>query len=422
MTRLRAFISSTMEDLANERRAVVRRLSDLGIEPVNAENISPSGQSSWERIKQEIETCQIVILILGERYGWVPPEDANGKSVTHLEYDYSRSKGKIILPFQKKLKYGAERDTDRDSFRREVADWQDGMFRQEFELADDLSELVRKAIIDLFNTTLLNTLADRASRTPAPIPARIAPPSTGPSAAASRGEGVLIAGAGMSLPAGMPAASLLVDILSDELWNQELPRSDRFNFSDVAEYYVFRFGKQKLVDRLVTLMKALGRPRPTSAHLKAVTHFSAIITTNYDSLFEEACKLQGVPYVTLLPGAPIPETGNHLAIYKMIGSLESPESLRLTQQETFDDAKSELVSMARELVTNNPVTIIGHALRDGFMPEILMHRTQAHNGILVTPFENPLDDILLNRFKLTKVNKTADDFMARLQRPAQALA
>jgi len=44
--RLRVFVSSTMDDLVNEREAVCRKLRDLNFEPVNAENWLPDGQNS----------------------------------------------------------------------------------------------------------------------------------------------------------------------------------------------------------------------------------------------------------------------------------------------------------------------------------------------------------------------------------------
>ena len=86
--RLRVFISSTMSDLANERDAVVQKLSAFNLEPVNAENWSASGSTPWERIAAEIRSCDLFVLILGDRYGFQPTEGAGAAeqlSATHLE-------------------------------------------------------------------------------------------------------------------------------------------------------------------------------------------------------------------------------------------------------------------------------------------------------------------------------------------------
>ncbi|NEJ01296.1 DUF4062 domain-containing protein [Rhizobium ruizarguesonis] len=39
--KVRVFVSSTMEDLANERQSVVEQIAGLGLEPVNAEGLLP---------------------------------------------------------------------------------------------------------------------------------------------------------------------------------------------------------------------------------------------------------------------------------------------------------------------------------------------------------------------------------------------
>jgi hypothetical protein len=70
--KLRVFISSTMKNLPNERYEVVRQLTALGFEPVNAEDFAPLGENSWDTIKPKIEDSHIFVLILGESYGWVP--------------------------------------------------------------------------------------------------------------------------------------------------------------------------------------------------------------------------------------------------------------------------------------------------------------------------------------------------------------
>lgn len=51
--KLRVFISSTMEDLANERDTVVRKNTEFNFEPVNAVAILPNGATSWDRIFEE---------------------------------------------------------------------------------------------------------------------------------------------------------------------------------------------------------------------------------------------------------------------------------------------------------------------------------------------------------------------------------
>src|SRR5688500_411664 len=112
---LRIFISSTMKDLANERDQVREKLLSYNFEPVNAEELASSTERSWDALEAEIRSCNVFVLILGERYGWIPTEGPHaneGKSITHLEFEEARRWGIPVLPFLKQLSYD---DTDRTS-------------------------------------------------------------------------------------------------------------------------------------------------------------------------------------------------------------------------------------------------------------------------------------------------------------------
>jgi glycosyltransferase involved in cell wall biosynthesis len=149
--RLRVFVSSTMEDLANERDLVCRKLKDFNCEPVNAEALVPTGKSSWESLRDEIRSCDLFLLIVGDRYGSVP-DASDGRSVTEMEYDEAREAEVPILPFLKRLASEAESSSaDRrlaSEFRRRVGAWNGGQFRQEFDLAYDLAEMVGASITE----------------------------------------------------------------------------------------------------------------------------------------------------------------------------------------------------------------------------------------------------------------------------------
>src|SRR5437016_8352380 len=104
--KLRIFISSTMEDLENERAIIVERLKAMNFEPVNAEAILPNGATSMGRISEEIESCHVMVLLSGGRYGWIPksgPLSKEGVSVTEGEYRAAKAIGLPILPFFKNL-------------------------------------------------------------------------------------------------------------------------------------------------------------------------------------------------------------------------------------------------------------------------------------------------------------------------------
>jgi len=91
------FISSTYEDLKDERAAVSQTLLDLGCIPVGMEQFPASSMSQMDYIEKMLETCDYYILILAGRYGSVDPAD--GVGYTEKEYDYAIEHGIPVMSF-----------------------------------------------------------------------------------------------------------------------------------------------------------------------------------------------------------------------------------------------------------------------------------------------------------------------------------
>lgn len=91
------FVSSTYEDLQEERKAVIEALLQMNCFPVGMEYFNASDESQWEVIKQLIDECDYYVLIVAGRYGSV--EESTGKSYTQKEYEYAVSKGVPVISF-----------------------------------------------------------------------------------------------------------------------------------------------------------------------------------------------------------------------------------------------------------------------------------------------------------------------------------
>lgn len=91
------FVSSTYEDLKEERQEVVNALLQMDCFPVGMEYFNASDQSQWDVIKSLIDDCDYYVLIIAGRYGSVEPK--SGKSYTQLEYEYARSIGVPTIAF-----------------------------------------------------------------------------------------------------------------------------------------------------------------------------------------------------------------------------------------------------------------------------------------------------------------------------------
>jgi len=311
--KLRIFISSTMEDLANERDAVCQKLISFNFEPVNAEGWGPTGAKSWEQIRTEIESSDVFVLLLGERYGWIPkegPQAGLGLSVTHLEYQEAGRLDLPILPFLKELSYDAKRNTQdakkRDKFRREVGEWAEGQFFSKFRLASDLADRVGRSLVDLLTDDFLTekiqartSLADQADLAlrrldtgrGSPVAAQNVQIPAQLAVAVARREAVLFAGSGISMPAGLPSAAVFSQRLAQAL----LQKDPNYGVSPVGSAFaaiasdVEAFtSREFLIQEVGGVLHPPQGLQPTAAHSKAVSLFDTIVTTNWDSLFE-AC-------------------------------------------------------------------------------------------------------------------------------------
>ena len=93
--RHQVFVSSTFEDLREERAAVIAALLQLDCFPAGMELFPAADDDSWTLIKSVIDDSDYYLVILGGRYGTL--DIATGKSYTHLEYEYALSTGKPTI-------------------------------------------------------------------------------------------------------------------------------------------------------------------------------------------------------------------------------------------------------------------------------------------------------------------------------------
>lgn len=94
------FISSTYEDLKEERRKVQDAILSMYHFPIGMEMFSAADKEQWEIIKETIDSSDYYVLIIANRYGTViekgPDKDI---SFTEKEYNYAKKQGIPILAF-----------------------------------------------------------------------------------------------------------------------------------------------------------------------------------------------------------------------------------------------------------------------------------------------------------------------------------
>lgn len=90
------FVSSTYEDLREERQEIMHALLELDCIPSGMELFPAADEDQWSLIQGVIDECDYYILILGGRYGSIGP---GGVGYTEMEYQYALSTGKPIIAF-----------------------------------------------------------------------------------------------------------------------------------------------------------------------------------------------------------------------------------------------------------------------------------------------------------------------------------
>jgi len=90
------FVSSTYEDLKNERRAAYDALLRSNCIPAGMELFNAGDDAQWNVIKRCIDNCDYYFVIIAHRYGSRTPE---GISYTQKEYEYAVSMGIPVAAF-----------------------------------------------------------------------------------------------------------------------------------------------------------------------------------------------------------------------------------------------------------------------------------------------------------------------------------
>jgi len=89
------FISSTYDDLRDERDQVIRAVLEMGHIPVGMEMFSAADQQQWQIISRHIESSDYYVVLVAHRYGSMEAD----RSYTEKEYDYAIECGIPVLGF-----------------------------------------------------------------------------------------------------------------------------------------------------------------------------------------------------------------------------------------------------------------------------------------------------------------------------------
>ena len=135
------FISSTSEDLKEYRLAARDAVLAVGLRPEMMEYFAASGGPPLSECLARVSPCDLVVVLVAERYGWVPPDqdDSGARSITWLECEHAAQQGKDVLVFFP----GQNAPTERTEAYRLTAAFNEGTFTPELpvEIQRNVAEL-----------------------------------------------------------------------------------------------------------------------------------------------------------------------------------------------------------------------------------------------------------------------------------------
>ncbi len=147
--RYQVFISSTYQDLQDERRAVQDVVISMGDFPVQMESFPAADEDQFDFIKSLIDKCDYYVLIIAGRYGSVADD---GLSYTHKEFRYAVAQNVPVLvmvhgqPGSITADKLEATDAGKDSLKAFISEAEHKRLRKNWSTLGDLKLAVREAL------------------------------------------------------------------------------------------------------------------------------------------------------------------------------------------------------------------------------------------------------------------------------------
>lgn len=179
---------------------------------------------------------------------------------------------------------------------------------------------------------------------------------------------ILFLGSGFSRKAGAPMASLITSALFDALPDDiQSDLKEQKCLDIISEEFEQTYNRNTLINKLEKIMSFM--PTDTSDHicLTKVPHFHHIITTNYDTLIEDAYG-EDRCYVVRTTDDCVNLPNDKTIIYKIHGDFKSKDHILLTKQDYtnffINNDEPLLWNYIRSLLLTKDILFMGYSLED----------------------------------------------------------
>lgn len=240
--------------------------------------------------------------------------------------------------------------------------------------------------------------------------------------AKNNGKLVIFAGAGVSFDSHVPGWGTLIDELKNDLDTGET------DFLKVAELYYQSRGEKEYHERVQEILK-YGKTKYNPVHRKIMDlNPIHIITTNYDTHFEQLLENKGLPYSVVRADKDLPYSKGSSLYVKMHGDFGLRNIvLRRTDYDTYEDRFSLIRSFIRETFASKLVLFIGFSFSDHNLQHILKSVEKILEQDIQQPylFNNLDSEDEINRSKqslqkqhvrLLQYETAIDDYFSQIKR------
>ena len=136
---MKVLVSSVISGFESYRDATAEAVRILGYEVVRAEDLGAATTSPQQACLAEVRQSDVVILLLGARYGEKQP---SGLSATHEEYREARGRRPVLAFVQDNVQH----DAQQREFIQEVQEWETGNLTVSFSTEDALRDAVTRQL------------------------------------------------------------------------------------------------------------------------------------------------------------------------------------------------------------------------------------------------------------------------------------
>jgi hypothetical protein len=291
---LRVFISSTSEDLKEFRAASRLAILDLQWHPEMMEHLPAQPGYTIDSCRKKLEECDLVLLIVAWRQGWVPSVEQGGNgrdSITKLEIDRADTEGIPVVTLLANDEWPQKFTETDDGKRQWVRSFRDNLNRVaqffEYEKAESLPNFrtVVKQNLLAYKESLLrgNPPVQEAHR--AVLDPRIIDRARTELADGTRTP---VLGCGIHGRGPLSSPALVVGVLGDG--KPDSAEREHISLATAAEYYERTLSRVDFLEAfadIVSRQAAQAAAPPILDLLARLGRVKTLISTTYDSLVED---------------------------------------------------------------------------------------------------------------------------------------